>query len=62
MVKPLPQLRAGRNFLDPFVRVESLLFHAAWPETLDQDPPPISARGRLVSALDPDHATKVAGG
>jgi len=62
MVKPLAQLRAGRDFLHPRVCFEGVLLHATRPESLHQDSSPVCARRRLVSALDLDHAKTVAGG
>src|SRR5688572_25640161 len=56
VVEPLPQLRAWGNCLHPRDRRQSLLGHASRPQTLHQDPPTIPPRGRLIRALDLEHA------
>ena len=56
VAKPPPKLRAGCDLLDPRIRLEVLLRHSTWPEALDQDSPTISARGRVVRALDSNHS------
>jgi len=55
MAEPLPELRAGCDLLHPRVRGEGFLLHASRPEALHEDSPAISARGRVVGALDLDH-------
>jgi hypothetical protein len=55
MAEPLPELRARCNLLRPRIRHEILLLHASRPEAFHQDPPAISAPGRVICALDPNH-------
>src|SRR5690349_4242791 len=55
MVEPFPQLRAGGDFLDPRLGLETLLLHASRPETFHQDSPAISPSRRFICALDPNH-------
>jgi hypothetical protein len=55
MAEPLPELGAGSDLLQPRIGIESLLLHSSRPEALHQDPPAVSAGGRVIRALDPKH-------
>ena len=47
-------LRIKRTY-DPPARGDGLLLHSARPEALHQDPPAVSAHGRFIRSLDPEH-------
>src|SRR5690348_320401 len=56
VTKPLPQLGARRDILQPRVGGERVLLHAPRPLPLDEDAATISTRWGLVRAFDLDHA------
>src|SRR5688572_4488116 len=61
MPKPLPQLRTGRDFLDPCMHLQSLLLHTSRPQALHEDATPISTGTRFISTLDAHHESTLMG-
>src|SRR5215510_11181298 len=56
-VVPIPgaKLGARSHFLHPRVRREGALRHPARPKSLDQNPPSVALRGRLIRSLESNH-------